>query len=293
MERMKDALNFVGLRQRTLEDETGKKIPASARWIGERRTPEEQEAARAQHEYNRRRDNVIRGTTNALAAKESVQPIRPPRLALGADGAFPGNNIRADRRGGPAAAAAARWNLERGEAYAKAEERGPISNTNQTWSDFHNRQVKGTTAGPNPMLEQIRDAGKKRHKNSRIAREYGRKNIDTRRAINQRIPLGPARLLANQAETNVHENTRVGLGAPSRSERINLHKRQQRFKKEKESKKGGRRHKTKSRRKRRSRKMKGGACGCTGSSLIGGRRRKSRRKSRKSRRKSRKLRRRR
>ena len=297
MERMKDALNVVGLRQRTLEDETGKRIPASARWIGERRTPEEQEAERAQ--YNRRYDNVRRraaiGNTNALSAKESVQPVRSPTVAIGTNAAFPGNNIRADRRGGPAAVAAARWNLERGEAYEAAERRGPISNTNQTWSEFHNRQVKGTTGGPNPMLEQIQDAGKKRRENSRVARVYGRKNKDMRQTIHQSgIPLGPARLLANTAVPNVNESTRVGLGAPSRSEIINLRNRQQRFKNEKkskkrgETKKGGRRaRKRKSRRKRRSRKMKGGACGCASSSLIGGRRRKSRRKSRRRSRKSR------
>ena len=180
MEIMKDALNVVGLRQRTLEDEAGEKIPASARWIGERRTPEEQEAVRAQHEYNRQlRDNVIRGTTNALAARESVQPVRRLTNAIGANAAFPGNNISNARRGGPAAATAARWNLERGEAYSGAERRGlrrlqegkkQFDVDNQTWSPTHTAITEGTTGGPNPMLEQIHDAGKKRQENARPLR---------------------------------------------------------------------------------------------------------------------------
>mgnify|MGYP007071511449 CR=1 FL=1 len=93
--------------------------------------------------------------------------------------------------------------------------------------------------------------GKKRQENARISRAYGRRNRDTRRTINQRIPLGPAMLLANTAESNVHENTRVGLGAPSRNERINLRNRQRRFREENESKKGGETKKGGRRRKRR------------------------------------------
>merc|ERR1711865_798576 len=52
----KNVLARRGLRQRSLDDELGRRIPASARWLGERRTLGEQQAVK--NTYNKRYDGL-------------------------------------------------------------------------------------------------------------------------------------------------------------------------------------------------------------------------------------------
>merc|ERR1711865_183764 len=52
----KNVLARRGLRQRSLDDELGRRIPASARWLGERRTLGEQQVVK--NTYNKRYDGL-------------------------------------------------------------------------------------------------------------------------------------------------------------------------------------------------------------------------------------------
>lgn len=51
---MKKILAAAGLRQGSLEDSDGNRIPGSARWLGEQRTPEEQELSKRQYNIQQR-----------------------------------------------------------------------------------------------------------------------------------------------------------------------------------------------------------------------------------------------
>jgi len=74
-----------GLRQRSLDDELGRRILASARWLGERRTPGEQ--AVLKNTYNRGyggiRQAVGEGKTTALSARTAEAPTRSATMGLG------------------------------------------------------------------------------------------------------------------------------------------------------------------------------------------------------------------
>ena len=119
----------------------------------------------------------------------------------------------------------------------------------------------------------------------------GRDNMRTRAALGihmqsntggPRTPHYITRMIGDSVRHDVSDLTKTSQGAPTKRRGREAAKYNRRLK---SPSKGGRRTR---KRKRRSRKMKGGACGCASSSLIGGRRRKSRksrrRKSRKSRR---------
>lgn len=142
------------------------------------------------------------------------------------------------------------------------------------------------------VLRGIRQSADIRNQSRRVSRAMGRDNMRTRAALgihmqsNTGGPTTPqfiTRRIGDAARHDVSDLTKTSQGAPTKRKGREAAKKNRRLK---SPSKGGRRTR---KRKRRSRKMKGGACGCASSSLIGGRRR----KSRKSRRRSRKSRRRR
>ena len=142
------------------------------------------------------------------------------------------------------------------------------------------------------VLRGIHQSADIRNQSRKVSRAMGRENRRTRTALglnmqsNTGEPTTPqfiTRRIGDAARHDVSDLTKTSQGAPTKRRGREAAKRNRRLK---SPSKGGRRTR---KRKRRSRKMKGGACGCASSSLIGGRRR----KSRKSRRRSRKSRRRR
>merc|ERR1711865_17514 len=250
-EEKKNALDRQGLRQRTLNDELGERIPGSARWWGERRTPGEQGVAK--NMYNRRYDNIRQGVregkTTALSARTAVAPIRSDDLGLGA---WPNNVAGHQGPGGPSALAAARHNLERGET----------ARLGRRWDPLTQRITERMTGGPNPLLDQVKDAGVKRDENSSITKTYGRKNRDTMLALGPRVNNVPYHVQQHAIHPNlltpISDLTKTGLGAPSRGggrRGIGGWKRTRRRTRHKKRRKS--RKKKKSSRKRKSRKRGG------------------------------------
>merc|ERR1712166_1539469 len=254
-EEKKNALDRQGLRQRTLNDELGERIPGSARWWGERRTPDEQEVAK--NMYNRRYDNIRQGVgegkTTALSARTAVVPPRSATLGLGA---WPNNVVGPQGPGGPAALAAARHNLERGETARRGEIDG------RRWDQLSQRITERMTGGPNPLLDQVKDAGVKRDENSSITKTYGRKNRDTMLALGPRVNNVPYHVQQHAIHPNlltpISDLTKTGLGAPSRGggrRGIGGWKRTRRRTRHKKRRKS--RKKKKSSRKKKSKKKEG------------------------------------
>ena len=253
-EEKKNALDRQGLRQRTLNDELGERIPGSARWWGERRTPDEQEVAK--NMYNRRYDNIRQGVgegkTTALSARTAVVPPRSATLGLGA---WPNNVAGPQGPGGPSALAAARHNLERGETARRGEIDG------RRWDQLSQRITNRMTGGPNPLLDQVKDAGVKRDENSSIAKTYGRKNRDTMLALGPRVNNVPHHVQQHTIHPNlltpISNLTKTGLGAPSQRV-IQQRRGGRRFRSKTPQKAGGKRtrHRTRHKKRRKSRKKK-------------------------------------
>ena len=209
----KNVLARRGLRQRSLDDELGRRIPASARWLGERRTPGEQ--AVLKNIYNRGYDDIRQavgeGKTTALSARTAEAPTRSATMGLGAWGANPPHHpalvVGPQGPGGPSALAAARHNLERGETARRG----------RVWDPLTQRITNRMTGGPNPLLDQVHDAGAKRAENSSIVKTYGRKNRDLKLAMGKRINNIPNFLLQHQIQPNlinpISDLTKKGLGA--------------------------------------------------------------------------------
>ena len=237
----KNVLARRGLRQRSLDDELGRRIPASARWLGERRTPDEQ--AVAKNTYNRRYDGIRQGVrdgkTTAHSARTAEAPTRSATMGLGAWGANPPHHpalvVGPQGPGGPSALAAARHNLERGETARRGRAWGPLTQ----------RITNRMTGGPNPLLDQVHDAGIKRAENSSIVKTYGRKNRDLKLAMGKRMINNiPNFLQQHQIQPNliipISDLTKKGLGAKTGGRRTRKRKSRRKVK----SKKIHRRRKT-------------------------------------------------
>jgi hypothetical protein len=219
--KIKSSLSYWRLRQSSLKDERDKRIPGTARWLWDtKRTPDEEKMEIGSHNKQYDRTAIGEGKTNKLSNRRAVKPERMENIGLGGWGNNPAAGhgqliIGPHGPGGPAAVAAARYNLDRGEQMRQ----------NNRWDPIINRIVGRSTGGPNPLLEQITDVGRKKAHTSEIAKNIGIQNKILRRmrrtqrmgvaSERARTPTHLTDQIAQFEETPVSDLTKTGLGAPS------------------------------------------------------------------------------
>jgi len=234
--KIKSSLAYFNLRQPSLKDEFGERIPGTSKWFWEEEGEEEEEEE--DEEYDDRKA-IGEGKTIRLSSRRAVKPVRNEDISLGGwerggvpymgqlyrvriPGQGPQLIIGPHGPGGPAAVAAARYNLDRG-----------VYDLNMrvydvpffpSWSPWRERYQEATM-GKNPLSEQIADVGRKRAHTSEIAKNIGRQNKNLRaRRRTQRMGVASERTrtptfltdrIAQFEETPVSDLTKTGLGAQS------------------------------------------------------------------------------